>query len=65
MTYQPIDCSEFNSSYTGIVHALEAMMDHEWDNFISLARRCGLQPEGYGKAYDELILDVADSLTDS
>jgi len=59
-----IDCAAFSPAYTGTVHALEAMVEREWDNFLSLARRCGFIPEGYGKAYDELILDVADALTE-
>jgi hypothetical protein len=59
-----IDCSAFSPAYTGTVRTLETMIEHEWNKFISLARRCGFNPEGYGKAYDELILDVADALTD-
>lgn len=58
-----IDCSSFSPAYTGTVRALESMIEHEWSNFVSLARRFGFIPEGYGKAYDELVLDVADALT--
>jgi hypothetical protein len=59
-----IDCNDFSQTYTVTVRALESMMDSDWNAFVTKARRLGFIPEGYGKAYDDLILDMADAITD-